>query len=81
MVWVHSIPSVIVDITGHFVLRSFLIGLAVSTIVGAIVGGVSYVASELISYGSSIGMFVLGVMDATGTNDSMANGLANMYGR
>ena len=38
------------DNSGHFVITSFLIGLGISTLIGAAVGGVSYVVSELVSY-------------------------------
>ena len=38
------------DPSGHFAITSFLIGLGISTIIGAVAGGVTYVASELVSY-------------------------------
>ena len=38
------------DPSGHFGIASFLIWLGISAAIGAVVGGVSYIASELISY-------------------------------
>ena len=43
-------PVMFADPSGHFAIIPFLIGLGISTLIGAIVGGVSYVASEVLSY-------------------------------
>ena len=43
-------PIMFADPSGHFAIIPFLIGLGISTLIGAIVGGVSYVASEVLSY-------------------------------
>ena len=43
-------PVMYYDPTGHFVLSTFLIGLCISVLIGTIVGGASYAASELVSY-------------------------------
>lgn len=39
-----------VDPTGHFAISSFLIGLGISALIGAVVGAFSYTASEGLSY-------------------------------
>ena len=39
-----------VDPTGHFAIISFLIGLGISTLIGAIVGATAYTISESVSY-------------------------------
>lgn len=38
------------DPSGHFAITSFLIGLGISTLIGAAVGAFSYTASECLSY-------------------------------
>ena len=43
-------PVMFADPSGHFAIIPFLIGLGISTLIGAIVGGVSYAASEVLSY-------------------------------
>ena len=43
-------PVIFADPSGHFAIIPFLIGLGISTLIGAIVGGVSYAASEVLSY-------------------------------
>jgi len=43
-------PIMYADPSGHFAITSFLIGLGISALIGAVAGGVSYAASELVSY-------------------------------
>ncbi len=38
------------DPSGHFVLSTFLVGLGISALIGAAVGAISYVGSEMLSY-------------------------------
>ena len=49
-------PIMYADPSGHFAITSFLIGLGISALIGAVAGGVSYAASELVSYAFTGGL-------------------------